>query len=371
MRILHIADVHLDRPFVGLSRDAARQRRLDLVDAFRRCLAAASERRVDLVTIGGDLWEDENVTADTRASVAHELGLLDMPVLAICGNHDPYLRGGAYQRTAWPANVTIIDSADLVEVPVDPRLSVWAASWTERPLDVDFLAGFTVPDDGRTHVLLIHGTTHDSRFAQASTYCPFDPAAARQAGFRQVLAGHIHAGSCLDDVVYPGSPEPLDHSEIGQHCYALVEVEGDRVETELIAVNQRRYVAVVVDCADAASSAEVEMRVRDAIPSPADRNAIVTVLLRGETAPECAIDRASLAARLERDYLAATVKDETEPAVNYVELSHHHSADGLFVASMLERIQQASDARQRRILELAMQAGVRAMQGHKDLLRVG
>src|SRR3954447_14150751 len=99
MRILHFADVHPDRLFVGLSLPAARERRADLREAFRRCLGAATEHGADLVTIGGDLWEDENVTPDTRSSVAHELGQLDVPVVLVAGNHDPLLRGGTYQRT--------------------------------------------------------------------------------------------------------------------------------------------------------------------------------------------------------------------------------------------------------------------------------
>ena len=57
MKILHLADVHLDRPFVGLPADEARARRADLLGTFRRCLEAARGHGVDAVTIGGDLWE--------------------------------------------------------------------------------------------------------------------------------------------------------------------------------------------------------------------------------------------------------------------------------------------------------------------------
>src|SRR3954466_8567337 len=137
MRILHFADVHLDRPFVGLSRDAARQRRADLGDALRRCLTAARTNDADLVTIGGDLWEDENVTPDTRASVAHQLGELDLPVVLVAGNHDPHLRGGVYQRTRWPENVHVVDTSDPTRIELAPNITLWAASWTERGLTLD------------------------------------------------------------------------------------------------------------------------------------------------------------------------------------------------------------------------------------------
>ena len=371
MRILHIADVHLDRPFVGLAREAARQRRVDLADAFRRCLAGVREHEADALTIGGDLWEDENVTPDTRASVAHELGQLDVPVFVIAGNHDPYLRGGNYQRTDWPENVTVVDTPTPTEFRLDSGVSVWAASWTDRALNADFLRSFPKPDGGRTHLLLIHGTATNERFALTSTHCPFDPIDARNAGFDLVLCGHIHAASCKNDVVYPGSPEPLSHSEVGRHCYALVTVTEAGVTTELVDVNRRRYLSVTVDCSDAASSAEIETRIRESLPVARDADAIVTVRLHGETAPDCAVERDLLTGRLAQDFAAAIVEDDTEPCVDYSDLARRHTADGLFVADLVERIDQAGDERERQVLEMALRAGVRAMGGRKDVLRVG
>jgi len=60
MRLLHLADVHLDRPFVGMEIDAARARRRELRTTFEKCLALARKQDVQVITIGGDLWEDEH-----------------------------------------------------------------------------------------------------------------------------------------------------------------------------------------------------------------------------------------------------------------------------------------------------------------------
>ena len=61
------------------------------------------------VTIGGDLWEEEHVRADTRNSVGSRAGSgLECPVLIVCGNHDPLLAGGRFMRTSWPDNVAIV-----------------------------------------------------------------------------------------------------------------------------------------------------------------------------------------------------------------------------------------------------------------------
>ena len=96
------------------------------------------EQKADLVTIGGDLWEDEHVTPDTRRFVASELKDLSLPVLMICGNHDPYLAGGNYARSVWPDNVRICQRDQLTEFQFGP-VSVWAVSWLGGRLEMGFL----------------------------------------------------------------------------------------------------------------------------------------------------------------------------------------------------------------------------------------
>ena len=158
-----------------------------------------------------------------------------MPALVICGNHDPYLAGGSYERTEWPENVTVVASADPTEIAFD-GVSVWGLSWTGAGLDASFLETFRAPGDG-CHVLLIHGTAvRVEYFEEQSALCPFKPDAVRAAGFELCLSGHIHGASHGDGVVYPGSPERLGWAETGDHCPAIVEL-GDRIDVELVPIN--------------------------------------------------------------------------------------------------------------------------------------
>ena len=370
MRIVHIADVHLDRPFVGLSLHAARQRRADLMDAFRRCLREASERAADVVTIGGDLWEDENVTPDTRASVAHELGKLHRPVVIVSGNHDPHLRGGVYQRTAWPDNVRPVDTTTGVEIDLGSDVVLWAGSWTERSLTAEFLRAAPPRKEATARVALFHGTAQDERFPYAESHCPFVPRDIRDSGFDLALVGHIHSASNVERVVYPGSPEPLDHTEVGRHCCAVIDVMPGAIEVDLIDVNHRRCVHHSVDCTDAMSSAEVETRVADVV-GPGDSDVVVTLELVGETGPDCTLDLDVLRAHLAQGFAGVLLHNCTESRVDYEAIRHRTSADGLFVAEMTRRLDATADQRERQVLELALRAGVRAMSGRKDVLDVG
>lgn len=113
---------------------------------------------VDAVTVGGDLWEDEHVSADTRRFVASEFGKLACPVLLVCGNHDPFLPGGHYERTDWPDNVQVFQPSTLAERSLTDDTSVWGISWGGGSLDPAFLRADAAREDGRTHLVLVHGT---------------------------------------------------------------------------------------------------------------------------------------------------------------------------------------------------------------------
>ncbi len=369
-RILHLADVHLDRPFVGLPREAAAHRRTDLWQTFCRCLEAAREHRADLVTIGGDLWEDENVTANTRASVAHELGRLGIPALLICGNHDPLLPGGNYPRTDWPPNVRVFDSGELREHRAD-GVSVWGVSWTGGQLTADFLERFRVPDDGRVHLLLLHGTAHEVAHLapEGHGYCPFDPRRVLERGFALCLAGHVHAAASRDGLVYPGSPEPLGWGETDRHCYALIDIEsGGAIGVELVDVNRRRFEARVVDCSEAGSSAEVAERLVSMLVDEDAENIFLRVELTGEVDPQVRLDTTELAAAHGGPYAALIVIDHTIAAYDLDGLVSQQTARGRYARRLLDRIEQAQDERERKTLELALLAGLRALDGREDVV---
>ncbi|MGH2969877.1 MAG: metallophosphoesterase family protein, partial [Solirubrobacteraceae bacterium] len=289
MRILHIADVHLDRPFVGMEVEAARERRAGMRSALDRCLELARSRDVDLVTIGGDLWEDEHVTPDTIRWVADRLEHAGRPVVIVAGNHDPLSPGGPFDRAPFGANVTVLEASDSLQRVDAGTTTVWGTSWrrgialTARALD-----GFHVPADGRRHVLLLHGTC-GARF-DGTPHCPFTAEDVRRAGFDLCLAGHLHAGGVRDGlIVYPGSPEPLSWSENGRHTAAIVDIPpAGEPRIELVDVNAGRYAVLRVDVTGATSSADVERSTLDAVRELGDPAGLhLRLELEGRVEPGC------------------------------------------------------------------------------------
>ena len=115
MRFLHAADLHLDSPLRGLDRyegapvDDVRgaTRR-----AFENLIATALRERVDLVVIGGDLydgdWPDHNTGLFFVKGVT-QLAEEGIPVVIVRGNHDAASKLTKSLRL--PRNVHLLNDA--------------------------------------------------------------------------------------------------------------------------------------------------------------------------------------------------------------------------------------------------------------------
>ncbi len=323
---------------------------------------------MDVVTIGGDLWEDEHVTPDTCRWVADRLGATNLPVVLVAGNHDPLRPGGPYRRVAWPANVRVLPAEAGLQRHEVGGLSLWGMSWGAAPLTAQALDTFRVPDDGGMHLLLLHGTAGGATF-EGAAHCPFTAAAVRAAGFQLCLAGHLHAAGVRDElVVYPGSPEPLAWDETGRHAIAIVELApGMEPGVQLIDVNQRRYAEAIVDSEGASSSADLERALNSAISEAAEDDGreglCLRALLRGRIEPECRVDIGDLAA-MGRDLALLELRNETQPAFDLDLLAAQPTALGAFVCELRTRIDGCySSGAERQRLEMALDLGLRAMHG--------
>ena len=85
MRIAHLADLHLGRVFHGISLLDDQRHVLDQVIALLR------DERVDVLVLAGDLYDRALPSADAVRlfdETLRRVNDLDVPVIAIAGNHD-------------------------------------------------------------------------------------------------------------------------------------------------------------------------------------------------------------------------------------------------------------------------------------------
>lgn len=226
MRLLHTADVHLraDRP--------------ETVDALDAVLAAADGRDVDLVTVGGDLFDRPADVDALRPTLRETFAGAEADVLVIPGNHD----AAAFRRSLdfGPGVHALV--ADPCEVRTEGGVTVVGVPYTETFTEELYGAlQDAAPADG-PGVLLLHCTLDvgfgraDVGGEDATAYCPVRQATLGELGYDLVLGGHIHSRFDLRRLpgggtfVYPGSPCSHTAAETGRRRAALVDVEAGRVE---------------------------------------------------------------------------------------------------------------------------------------------
>lgn len=227
-RLLHTADWQIGMKAAAVGAAAARVRAARL-EAARRVIELANERRVDAVVLAGDTFEDTTVAPALVQQIVDILRHSEAPVFVLPGNHDPLVPGGVFDHAAWrdaAPRVTVLrepgpialGDADLFACPLRERHSM------DDPLETLPDAPAAGPPRARLRIAIAHGTLRGGPIPddEAADDFPIDLAHARRAGLDWLALGHFHAPSSreIDGVVraaYCGSHEPTKFGESNAH----------------------------------------------------------------------------------------------------------------------------------------------------------
>jgi DNA repair protein SbcD/Mre11 len=359
LRLLHFADLHLDRSFASerLHVRGAQQHREELRRALIRVVERAQQAQVDLITCGGDLFEHDHVTKDTASFVIDTLGGAGLPVLIAPGHADPALASSPYRYLRWPANVTIATHEELRPYRYGD-IQIWTAGFMRMDAPEAPLRDFARPDSG-INLLLLHASDMSQVPSGVTPYKPILESQLQERGLRHALLGHYHAARSEGSLTYPGSPEPLGWKEPGPHCTALVTVREDGgVEVALEPINRRRFAEETIDVTDVRSSEEL----REAVTSLRDREQLaggmVRVTLVGERGRGLRIDPEQLAVECQDGFAYLEFRDESRVTHDVDAVSREFTSRGEMVRKLVSPNGEppARDQASGRALQLALDA---------------
>jgi exonuclease SbcD len=355
VRLLHIADVHLERSFAWLGPDRGRARRATLGATLRRVVELANERNVDALCIAGDLFDRENTGPNVGDFLRATFAILgDRPVLIAPGSHDYFSPGCLYDQVTWPPNVYIFRQATPSAVSIGDG-TIWGYAFTDSERHTNF------PGTSKgLNVALLHADIVGPN--QTSIYAPLVPGEIAASGLRFAMLGHVHAGRTdeAQRFAYPGSLEPLDVSETGPRAALLVDVSNESLRVESIPVAQRRVIADEFDLTPFSTVADFQVAVKDRQTSW--QNADVRLRLAGV-----------LNGELEDSELVRSVFQDTDVALDFVAepdldldisaLAEQRTVLGAFVRDLIEQGTTAADDRQRQFWRDVLRVGVAAFRG--------
>jgi DNA repair exonuclease SbcCD nuclease subunit len=371
IRIVHTADVHLDRCYAATGGSAAfgNRRRQALRDVLQGTVRRAAEWPADALLIAGDLFEQDRVTRDTIAFLRQLFeSAAPLRVFIAPGNHDPASPGSPYRTDPWPGNVTIFAAPEWSCAQVDGTLlAVHGFGFDGPEISRNPFGHLTIPNDGRIHVAVGHGSEMGALPANKGAYAPFRAEQAAPDGLVYLALGHYHgmkqiSGPFRTHMCYSGAPEGHDFGEPGPHYHLEVTIDGEQVRVETAISCRTIYTVHQLDCTSFETSQQVVDSVRAlALGNPQAEIARVT-LAGAPIAPwrhEIPAIRDALAPNFERLDLI----DALETAEDFDAIAHDGTALGTFVARVTEELRDTTDPARRKVLERAREVGLAGFRG--------
>ncbi|MFT4417208.1 metallophosphoesterase family protein [Fredinandcohnia humi] len=225
LTFLHIADLHLDSPFSGLSNlPQAMFKRVQesTFTSFSRLITIAIEHEVDFVVISGDIFDSEDRSLRAQSRFRKEMERLleyHIDAFVIHGNHDHV--GGSWLHFEWPSNVHVFSSGEVevkgFEKNGETLAHLYGFSYTKKAVEENKSRYYEKKEGASFHIGLLHGsvegeTTH-------SQYAPFLLSDLQQKGFDYWALGHIHVREVLTEdppIIYPGNIQGRHKKESGE-----------------------------------------------------------------------------------------------------------------------------------------------------------
>ncbi|EGO2791473.1 metallophosphoesterase family protein [Enterococcus faecalis] len=231
MKLLHTADLHMDRSFEGLTgiptalakrlREANQQLLMNIV-------TVAIREAVDLVIFAGDTFHQSQTSISMQAQLMAALEQLkqaEIPVILTFGNHDYYKKDRYW--FSFPDNVFLFEKEMVetlyFETKAGEQVAVSGFSYEHPWIDENKALEFPIKQaESDIHIGIYHGDT--SRKAQQN-YAPFTWKDLKATGYNYWALGHIHQPQIVSEqplIVYPGTPQGHTKKEQSLQGVAVV-----------------------------------------------------------------------------------------------------------------------------------------------------
>ena len=267
-KFLHVADLHLDSPFVGL-RSAAPEHVVGALQqatfsAYDRVIETALKEQVDFVVIAGDIYDgrDRSLRAQLRfRDGLARLARSSIESFVVFGNHDPL--DGWSARIEWPMGTHRLGAEKVEAVPVTRdgvRLAtVYGISHGHKEVRINLAQQFRASQEPGLAIGLLHANVEG--IGGHEDYAPCCLEDLEVAGMDYWALGHVHNQQVLRTqkpaVVYPGNTQGRSRAEAGERYCCLVSVDADRLSQELVPVDAVRWLNEEVAIGDLVDDQEL------------------------------------------------------------------------------------------------------------------
>lgn len=258
MKFLHIADVHLDSPFLGLSflpSELFGQIKNAIQLSFEKAVNFAIDHDVDLVLLAGDTFDSIHPTPQSKIFFANQIKRLvdrQIQVVMVLGNHDYsqiddlLLNESTYFK--------IIGSNEQIEqvdfmTKSQYKYRVVGFSYQHNHITEDIIAKYPPKSTSIYTIGLAHAGMKQSSVDQ-NNYAPFTLNEVKDLNYDYFALGHIHLRQVLSQepwIVYSGNLQGRHVNEKDAKGFYFGQVDEQSQNTQLQFIDVSPIVWQTVD----------------------------------------------------------------------------------------------------------------------------
>ncbi len=339
IKIVHIADCHLDSPLSGLPSQIADMRKHHLNSAFSDALAYAAFNDTNIILISGDLFD---TPVAGQSSLNQLMGFaksnLETYIFIAPGNHDSILGNNYISVLSEYPNIKIFQSGAMERFDI-PELNacVYGYGCVQAHGEERILENFWVEDSSRINLMCFHGLLQG--YGGHAPYNPITKDDMAQSGLDYIALGHVHTYSGVQSLglvnyAYSGCLLGRGFDETGEKGFIAGNIDKGICELEFTESKYPTFERIFVDCTGAQDTVEVVAKVNEAI-SGLPESSYVSIILEGYIRSDLIINR-SVVANAVNSFAFVKVDDKTKPMQDYIKLSNEQSLKGMFIKTVLE-----------------------------------
>lgn len=351
MKLIHTSDIHLCSPLTTrFSPSAARTRKRELTDSFRRIIDDALRMGAEGIIIAGDLFDSEAISS---RAVDEVLGIIEkcstVTFFYLPGNHEKDVIRACAER-------------------IPENLRIFGEEWTYFKLGGTTVVGRSkICDDAfstlslngdEINVVVLHGelterTKSPDQIGKKNIEgLPID----------YLALGHYHSYSATDigrrtTAVYCGTPEGRGFDEAGEKGYVVIDTDGKFLTHRFKRASRRTLRIIRADISSATRQIELENIVEAALKE-ASADDLIRVVLEGEHAPGSTRDTDSLEKRFAPSYFYLEVKDKSRLRISPDEYKNDKSLKGEFIRLVMSKDELTDEEK-----DAVIECGIRALAG--------
>lgn len=329
MKMIHAADLHIGSAFSDLSSEAKKQRKVELVNSFKRLVEYAKSNAIPIIILSGDVFDKDKVNKSDKDLFYQIIAANnDIQFLYLKGNHDIH---------------SLENKEDI------PNLYLFDKSWKYYEFDHVCIAGIELCNenantfystlslkDSKYNIVMLHGQVA-STVTNPNTDILINKL--RNKNIDYIALGHIHTYDAkkLDSrgiYVYPGCLEGRGFDEVGDKGFVVL--DSTTKTHQFIPFATRKVYEVVVDLT-ATKSLYDAIQLVEAKMNQLPNKAIARTVLIGKVAYDISTIHDRLVISLGSKFLYYEVKNKTTKLVQLEDYEHDISLRGEVIRTILSK----------------------------------